>query len=165
MVIVSQFYYGKTEVYGKSLMAIEKEISVLRCHKVMKRPVSLNTLAHCVKSVQPQSFFSSVFPRIRTAYREVRNISPYSVWMQENTDQEKLRIWTLFTRWAVSTIQQTKTSSRNTLKMKQTLAFFDIFRNVCIINQHWSAYFLVLIFQFWTSEEHKHHCCWPWTRF
>ena len=96
MVIVSLFYYGKTEVYGKSLLAIEKEISVLRCHKVMKRAVSLNTLAHCVKSVQLQSFFCSVFPRIRTEYREVRNISPYSVWMRENTDQEKLRILTFF---------------------------------------------------------------------
>ena len=38
-------------------------------------------------------FFWSVFSRIRTEYREIRNISPYSVRMRENTVQEKLRIW------------------------------------------------------------------------
>ena len=27
------------------------------------------------------------------------HIIPYSVRMQENTDQKKLRIWTLFTQW------------------------------------------------------------------
>ena len=27
--------------------------------------------------------------------------SPYSAWIQENTDQKKLRIWTLSTQWAV----------------------------------------------------------------
>ena len=44
---------------------------------------------HCVKSVQMQSFFLSVFS----------HISLYSAGMQENTDQKKLRIWTLFTQW------------------------------------------------------------------
>ena len=41
---------------------------------------------HCVKSVQIRSFFWSVL-----------RISPYLVQMRENTDQKKLRIWTLFT--------------------------------------------------------------------
>ena len=54
---------------------------------------------HCVKSVQMQSFFWSVFSHIWTEYAEVRSISPYSVRMRENTDQKKLRIWTLFTQW------------------------------------------------------------------
>ena len=36
--------------------------------------------------------------RIRTEYRETRSISLYSVQMQENTDQKKLRIWKLFTQ-------------------------------------------------------------------
>ena len=53
---------------------------------------------HYVKSVQIRSFFWSVFSRIRTEYGEMRSISPYSVWMRENTDQKKLRIWTLFTQ-------------------------------------------------------------------
>ena len=43
-------------------------------------------------------FFWSVFSCIRTVYGEIQSISPYSVRMQENTDQKKLRIWTLFTQ-------------------------------------------------------------------
>ena len=53
---------------------------------------------HCLKSVQIQSFFWSLFSRIWTEYGEIRSISPYSVQMRENTDQKKLRIWTLFTQ-------------------------------------------------------------------
>ena len=44
-------------------------------------------VVHCVKSVQIRSFFWSVFSCIRT------------VRIKENTDQKKLRIWTLFTQW------------------------------------------------------------------
>ena len=54
---------------------------------------------HCVKSVQIPSFVWSVFFRIRSEYGEIFRISPYSVQMQENTDQKKLRIWTLFTQY------------------------------------------------------------------
>ena len=32
--------------------------------------------------------FWSVFSRIQTEYAEIRSISPYSVWMRENTDQK-----------------------------------------------------------------------------
>ena len=53
---------------------------------------------HSVKCVQIRSFFGSVFSHIRTEYGEILCISPYSVRMRENTDQEKLRIWTLFTQ-------------------------------------------------------------------
>ena len=52
---------------------------------------------HDVKSVQIRSFFWSVFFRIRTEYGEILRISPYLVQGRENTDQKKLRIWTLFT--------------------------------------------------------------------
>ena len=54
---------------------------------------------HCVKSVQVRSFFWSVVSRIRTKYGEIRSIFPYLVQIRENTDQEKLRIWTLFAQW------------------------------------------------------------------
>ena len=36
--------------------------------------------------------------RIHTEYGDLRAKSPYSVQMQENTDQKKLRTWTLFTQ-------------------------------------------------------------------
>ena len=56
---------------------------------------------HCVKSVQIRSFFWSVFSCIQTQYRDLRSKSPYSVRIQENADQKKLSIWTLFTQWNI----------------------------------------------------------------
>ena len=60
-----------------------------------------NTNAHCVKSVQMRSFFRSVLSCIWTEYGDLRCRSPYSVWIQENTDQEEhsntgkcIRNWT-----------------------------------------------------------------------
>ena len=43
---------------------------------------------HCVKSIQIQSFFWSVFSRIRPECGEIFCISPYSVRMRKNTDQK-----------------------------------------------------------------------------
>ena len=39
-------------------------------------------------------------------YGEIKRISPYLVRMQENTDQKKLRIWTLFTQCEVQHIKR-----------------------------------------------------------
>ena len=47
-------------------------------------------------------FFWSVFSCIRTEYGEIRNIFPYPLRMRQNTDQKKLRIWTLFTQCSIS---------------------------------------------------------------
>ena len=46
-----------------------------------------------------RSFFWSLFSWIWTEYGDLRSKSPYSVWIQENKDQKKLRIWKLFTQW------------------------------------------------------------------
>ena len=54
---------------------------------------------NCVKSVQIRSFFWSVFSCIRTKYGDLMFKSPYSIQIRGNTDQKKLRIWTLFTQW------------------------------------------------------------------
>ena len=51
---------------------------------------------HCVKSVQIRSFFWSVSSCIWTEYVKLRSESLYSVQIQENTEQKKLRIWRLF---------------------------------------------------------------------
>ena len=54
-----------------------------------------------MKSVEIRCFFWSVFSRIRTEYGDFGDLhskSPYSVRIRENTDQKKLRIWTLFTQ-------------------------------------------------------------------
>ena len=53
---------------------------------------------HCVKSVQIRSFSWSVFSRVRTEYGNLWSKFPYSVRILENTDQKKLRIWTLLTQ-------------------------------------------------------------------
>ena len=42
---------------------------------------------HYVKSIQIRSFFWSVFSCIRSEYGEILRISPYSVRIQGNTDQ------------------------------------------------------------------------------
>ena len=46
-----------------------------------------------------KEFFLSLFSLIRTKYGEILRISPYSVRIRANTDQKKLRIWTLFKQW------------------------------------------------------------------
>ena len=43
---------------------------------------------HCMKSVQRRSYFWSVFSCIRTEYGDLLRKSPYSVRIQENTDQK-----------------------------------------------------------------------------
>ena len=48
-----------------------------------------NGIRHCVKSVQIQSFFWSVFSYILTEYGDLLCKSPYSVRIQKNTDHKK----------------------------------------------------------------------------
>ena len=55
-------------------------------------------LQRCVKSVQIRSFFWSVFSCIWTEYGDLLRKSPYLVRIQENANQKKLRISTLFTQ-------------------------------------------------------------------
>ena len=74
-------------------------LSNLEVSEFITRNKISNEYEHCVKCVQIRSFLWSVFSRIRTEYEEILRISPYSVPMWENTDQEKLRIWTHFTQW------------------------------------------------------------------
>ena len=47
---------------------------------------------HCEKSVQLRSISWFVFSFIRTEYGDLLRKSPYSVRIQENTDQKVLRI-------------------------------------------------------------------------
>ena len=62
------------------------------------------TLLHRVKSVEMWSFSGLYFPAFGLNTEWYSN-SPHSVWMRENTDLKKLRIWTAFTQyypiWAV----------------------------------------------------------------
>ena len=51
-----------------------------------------------MKSVQIRIFFWSVFSCIRIEYGDLLLKSPYSIQIQDNKDQKKLRMWTLFTQ-------------------------------------------------------------------
>ena len=55
-----------------------------------------------MKSVQIQSFSWSLFSCIPTEYRDLFHKSLYSVRIQENTDQKKLGIWTLFMQCVIN---------------------------------------------------------------
>ena len=61
--------------------------------------VVLLRLYNNLKSIQIWSFFWSVFSRIRSEYGKILGVSPYSVRKRENTDQKKLRTWTIFTQY------------------------------------------------------------------
>ena len=60
---------------------------------------SIANNSYSVKSIHIWRFFWSVFSRIWIEYGDLLHKPPYSVRMRENTDQKKLRIWTLFTQW------------------------------------------------------------------
>ena len=79
---------------------VKKNGQVLRRMNIRRKShyFSGNRRLHCVKSVQIRNFFWSIFSRSQTEYGEILRISPYSVRMWENTDQEKLRTWTFFTQ-------------------------------------------------------------------
>ena len=79
----------------------------------LKCKLEIVRVFHCLKNVQIRTFFWSVFSRIRTVYREIRSICPYSVRMRENTDQKKLRIWTLFTECSFWTFIHVSRYSHN----------------------------------------------------
>ena len=52
---------------------------------------------YCVKSVHIRSFFRSIFSRIYTKYGVILRISPYSVRIGENMDQESSKYGILYT--------------------------------------------------------------------
>ena len=93
----------------------------------------LYCISHCVKSVQIRSYFWTVFSRIHAEYGEILRISPYSVRMRQNTDQKRLRIWTLFTQCPL----KWKTFSENLrFSDSQVLRFF-LYRNFLKISHQW----------------------------
>ena len=92
--------------------------------------ISTKLNRHCVKSVQIRRFFWSVFSLIRNEYGEILHISLYSVRMWENTDQEKLRIWTLFTQWMTQKVDWREPFwyiQGICTKIRRTVLFFQIF--------------------------------------
>ena len=67
-------------------------LSFISLHKQPIKVLIFLDMDHCVKSVQIKSFSGPYFPLF--GLRK----SPYLVRIQQNTDQEKHCIWTLFTQ-------------------------------------------------------------------
>ena len=98
------FYQPKNQFSRAEIKFLLKRLLPLN-FKIFSRALNKT---QCVKSVQIRSFLWSVFSRIRTIYGEILRISLYSVRMRENTDQEKLCIWTLFKQWQYCFYQREK---------------------------------------------------------
>ena len=100
---------------------------------------------YCLKSVQIRSFSGPFFFCIRTEYGEMRSISPYSVRVRENTDQKKLRIWTLFAQLSGSCYNKTpyskvflKYSCLNRWEMHGEICLNDLFFKFQVARQNFT---------------------------
>ena len=85
------FYKEITNIYNKN---IDFDLWKPKIPEVNQRFLILSEITLCEKCPNTEFFLVRIF-RIRTEYGEISRISPYSVRMGENTDQKKLRIWTL----------------------------------------------------------------------
>ena len=75
---MKNLYFG---ICGKYRKFEKPKISYL-----LEKTLVLSIICHCVK-FQYSELFWSAFSRIRTEYREILGISPHSVQMRENGDQ------------------------------------------------------------------------------
>ena len=82
------------------------------------------SIRHCLKSFQIRSSFSFAFSCIRTEYGDLPRKSQYSVGIQENMDQIKLRIWTLFTQ---SELELCNTNNQQSNQSVNLTLFFPMF--------------------------------------
>ena len=100
-----------------------------------KRTYHKDRSFYCVKSVQIQSFFWSVFFRIRTEYGETLRISPYSVRMRKIRTRKNFQcILILFLNAEMSKIRRDKFSYLKILKGKihlQIKQYRVLFESVC----------------------------------
>ena len=96
-----------------------------------------------MKSVQIRSFLLSAFHRIGTEYLELLRKSPYSVRIRENTDQKKLRIWTLFIQWFISNLFMT---------LCKTRFWFSILYFKYLQPNDWDVFEI----NYWITEENYH---------
>ena len=91
-------------------LLISEEIQIGQNHSFLSSGRTCEN-RHYVKSIQMKSFFCSLFSHIWTEYENLRSKPRYSVQMWENTDQKKLRTWTVFTQWENISISHEMTRS------------------------------------------------------
>ena len=102
---------------------------------------------HCLKSVRIWSFPGPYFfSRIRTEYREIQSIFPYSVRMRENTDQ-KISEYGHFSRsvWHVEQLRKPSRHSTACLRERKEKIYNDLpcaLFNLLILQNLWRCSFL-----------------------
>ena len=110
--VFSYFYLGFLVTGQQEKLEMLDELILIRSvsrnqihviARMSKKGFSLRTSrTYCVKSVQIKSFFWPAFSSICSKYGDLLSNCPYSVQIQENTDQKKLHIWTLFTQGRIT---------------------------------------------------------------
>ena len=86
----------QSKTFDKSIKTPPTTLLLSKCCLHSSKSL-INT--HFVNSVQTRSYFWSVFSCIRTEFGALLVKFPYSVRIQENTDQKYLRIWRHFRQW------------------------------------------------------------------
>ena len=88
-VLSVEFCTGKC-LPGKELLGNKLDLLVLTIERINNCGYSFWTWTWTLREKCPYSeLFWSIFSLIRTEYGEIRSISPYSVRIRENTDQNK----------------------------------------------------------------------------
>ena len=92
------------------------------------------------KCSNTEFFLVRIFPH--SVWIRMRSISPYPVRMRENTDQKKLRFWTLFTKWVFS---QMKINIRDMSNIQLPHMFLSKTEHMHYIRKTCSLKFLKLV--------------------
>ena len=131
---------GKIKVFMVPLNVTSGKFfrSVLTHNKEIRKKCSLRLQALREKCPNTEFFLVRIFPH-SAEYGEILLISPHLVWIRENTDHKKLRVWTLFTQWWFKNMfdvnnKDTRTVLASVLKylliiLKIFKAFFCCFYN------------------------------------
>ena len=88
---------------ARRLLLLSSNISDISLALLAVNQPSLSWLSRTSRRVTPEKCLNTeiFLVRIFLHLDWIRRFTPYSVRIRENTDQKKLRIWTLFTQWAV----------------------------------------------------------------
>ena len=90
---LSNYLVNESECYEQFKMAFSIFLQIFKWNGFLGKQETLR------EKCPNMEFYLSVFSRTGAEYGDLRNKSPYSAQVLENTDQKKLRIWTLCTQW------------------------------------------------------------------
>ena len=117
LLLIVPFCFLKVRLFTACYLVIVKTMmsEILTLTDLARDITSLIHYCNTAWKVSKYGVFSGPCFSVSGLNRDLQSNSPYSVWIQENMDQEKLRIWTLFTQcnlcqkltlWSFSTISK-----------------------------------------------------------